>query len=432
MGFIKNLYNTIENKIIRNVDERKLMVEAVSRGFTKRNDGLYAKLMQDAKTLRAKTLNDYKQAVAAASDPLNYARQPLAELYANMLLDNHLSSVIDSRILFAQRSAFKLVNDNDEENTELTWLLERPWFEELIYKVLISRFQGCTLLELYSLNATGELAEIEEIPQPHFNPHKGIITAAPDDDTGWNYKEAPYATSYVQIGKSQDLGMLEKLAPIVLAKKLAMGSYQDYIEKFGIPPIFITTDREDDTRLQQLFTAAQNFKSNHFMVGRGQEKFEIGNTQHGSVVPFDSLITRANDEMSKRILGGAGLTDEKSFVGSSEIQYRLANDRFMSDKLFFKNIFNEQIKPRLIALSPVYKPLENHYFEWDNTESLSMKEIIDAVEKLGNRFEIDPAYVERITGIPVLKKEPQKVPPINTPENPKDKTPPAGGKDEKK
>ena len=53
---------------------------------------------------------------------------------------------------------------------------------------------------------------------------------------------------------------------------------------------------------------------------------------------FDKLIERANGEMSKRILGGSGLTDEKSFVGSSEIQFRLAKDRFESDKLLVKNI----------------------------------------------------------------------------------------------
>lgn len=153
---------------------------------------------------------------------------------------------------------------------------------------------------------------------------------------------------------------------------------------------------------------------------RGGEKIEIGKVDHAAAIPFETMITRANDEMSKRILGGAGLTDEKSFVGSSEIQYRLAKDRFESDKLFFKYVFNTQIKPRLISLSPVYKPLEDHYFEWDNTESLGMKEIINAVNILGNRFDIDPEYVERITGIPILGiKQTQPVLP-------------AGGQDAKK
>lgn len=418
MNFFKKIYTGIEGKIIRNADERTLMVEAAMR----RNDGgkresnLYNQLAKEAKTLRAQTLRDWKQAVAAASDPENPAWQKLWELYQNLMLDDHLASVIESRILYVQRSAFKLVDDQDKENTELSWLLERPWHEEMIYKVLFSKYQGKTLIEMYNLTPEGELAEIEEIPQPYFNTFTGMITKEMDGIEGWDYRSPMFSKHYMQVGKDSDMGMLEKLAPTILAKKLAMGSYQDYIEKFGVPPIFITTDREDDNRLQQLFIAAQNFKSNHFMVGRGQEKFEIGLPGQTGVAPFDALITRTNDEVSKRILGGSGLTDEKSFVGSAEIQYRLAKDRYESDKLFYKYIFNEHIKPRLIAISPVYKPLEKYYFEWDNTETMDMKAIIDAVKTLGNQFDIDPEYVERVTGIPVRKKE----------------TTPAGGKDEKK
>lgn len=404
MSFTKDTHTKIEDLNINQTDEQKLIMEAAARDQIRKDSALYQRLVLQSKSLRAKSLKDWKVAIASASNAQYCERGALQELYENMMLDNHLSSVIDSRILFAQRSVFKIVNDQDEENIDLTFMLEKPWFDDLIYKVIYSRFQGCTLLEMYTLNADGELESIEEIPQSHFNPYKGIIVKEPGDEKGWPYRERPFDTHYVQIGKTQDLGMLEKLGPIVLAKKLALGSYQDYIEKFGIPPIFITTDREDDTRLNQLFTAAQNFKSNHFMVGRGQEKFTIGNTEHGSVIPFDMLITRANDEMSKRILGGAGLTDEKSYVGSTEIQYKLAKDRFESDKMYFKYIFNALIKPRLVAMSPAYKAFENHYFEWDNTESMSVKDIIDAVNVLGNRFEIDPEYVERITGIPILKQ----------------------------
>lgn len=425
MNLFKKIYSNLEDKILSRTDPRKLMVEAVSRNPGKTDSALYERLVTQAKSLRVKTLRDYKLAVSSASDPLNCVRQPLAELYENLMLDNHLSSVIDSRILYAQRSAFKLVNEKDEENTDITWLLERPWFDELIYKVLFSRFQGCTLIELYNLNEDGELTNIEEIPQMHFNPYTHQITANPDDSKGWNYTQSPFDTNYVQIGKPNDLGILEKLAPIVLAKKLALGSFQDYIDKYGVPPLFIITDRSDDTRLNQLFQAGVNFRSNGFIVGQGNEKIEIGKVDHGAGVPFEQLISRANDEISKRILGGAGLTDEKTFVGSSEIQYRLAKDRFESDKLYFKYVFNTHIKPRLIALSPAYKPLEGHYFEWDNTESLSMKEIIDAVNVLGNRFDIDPEYVERITGIPIIgqKQNPAPVDPAQQP---------SGGKGEKK
>lgn len=424
MNLFKKIYSGLENKFLSNADERRIMVEAFSRGGVKKDSALYQKLTLEAKNLQSQTLKKWKQAVSGASDPDYPSWQALSELYQNLLLDNHLASVIDTRILFVQRSAFKLVDDKDKENPELSWLLERPWHEEMMYKVLFSRYQGRTLIEMYNLTPSGEIAEIEEIPQPYFNAKTGLITQEADGTTGWDYRSEMFSKHYLQVGKNHDLGMLEKLAPIVLAKKLALGSYQDYIEKFGVPPIFITTDREDDNRLQQLFTAAQNFKSNHFMVGRGKEKFEIGIPGNTGVAPFDALIDRTNDEISKRILGGSGLTDEKAFVGSADIQYRLLKDRYESDKLFYKYIFNEHIKPRLISISPIYKPLEKHYFEWDNTETLDIKSIIDAVQKLGNIYEIDPEYVTKITGIPILKKKES----VSNPEKPT----PAGGEDTKK
>src|SRR5690606_29190019 len=142
----------------------------------------------------------------------------------------------------------------------------------------------------------------------------------------------------------------------------------DYIDKYGVPPLFAITDREDDAYLNKLAEMAANFRSNGWMVGRGNDKFDVGDVETGKPEMFDALIERVNSEISKKILGGSGLADDKSFVGSSEIQFRLAKDRFESDKLLVKNVINQQLFPRLKKISGVYQVLEGHYFEWDNTE----------------------------------------------------------------
>jgi hypothetical protein len=400
MNALQKFYHKAENYVLSRMPDSRVMIEAALR---RGDNSISGQLNYQAKDIKAQTVKIWKQAVAAATDPEEPSWLELSALYENLMLDNHLASVIDSRILYVQRSPFRLVDEKGKENPELSWLLERPWMEDLIRLVLSSRFGGRKLIELFDTTPEGELADVTEIPQTHFNAKKGIITKEPGDSTGWSYREGVFTDYYVQVGKDYDLGMLEKLATIVLAKKMGLGSWLDYIEKFGIPPIFITTDREDDGRLKQLFDAAQNFRSNHFMVGRGAEKFEIGNT--GGVDAyntFDKLIDRANNEISKRVLGGSGIADEKSFVGSAEIQFRLAKDRYESDKLFFKYIFNAHIKPRLVKLSPVYAPLANHYFEWDNSESLSQKELIETIVKLGAQYDIDPEYITQATGIPVL------------------------------
>jgi hypothetical protein len=259
-------------------------------------------------------------------------------------------------------------------------------------------------MELYDIDPiTNELANVDEIPMSHFNSKKGIILKAPGDATGWQYKEGSLAPYYIQVGKDADIGLLAQMAPIVLAKKLGLGSWLDYVEKYGVPSLFITTDREDDARLNQLFEAASNFKSNGFMVGRGSEKFEVGkDSSGGNPDNFDKLIERSNTEISKRILGGSGLTDEKSYVGSSEIQFRLAGDRFESDKLLVKNVINQQLFPRLMKFSGAYSVLQNHYFDWDNTEAQTSEAVANLVSILGPLFELDTEEVSQKTGLKIL------------------------------
>lgn len=404
MNLLKKAYSAVERFFIDNANDQRLMVEAALRRGPSGTSAtsLYDSLERTGKTIQAQTLAKWKSAVGSATDPENPDWTALYDLYYNLLLDNHLASVIQSRILFVQRSKFRLVNEAGEEDTALTALMERPWVDELIYKVLYTRFGGRALLELFTLTEDGELAEVREIPQPYFNAVRGIVVKSPGDTTGWSYREGIYADYYVQCGKTDELGMLEQLAPIVLAKKLGMGSWLDYIEKYGVPPLFITTDREDDGRLKQLWEAASRFKSNHFMVGRGREKFEVAQITGTGTSPFDQLIERANNEISKRVLGGSGIADEKAFVGSAEIQFRLAKDRFESDKLFFKYFFNQHIRPRLVKLSPVYKGLEKCTWQWDDTENMSRGEFIDAVVKLGALYDLDPEYITKETGIPIL------------------------------
>lgn len=394
-----NLFSYIQREVLRRTSDGAILVEAENRrGNTPHSRSINYEVEQ----MMAKSIKDLVNAVAMATDREEPERGALEDIHKNFMYDNHLASVIETRLLFAQRSAFKFVDEKGEENLDVSQLFERPWMDELIAKVLMRRFKGTTLLEFYDLNKYNELEQINEIPQAHFNPFKGIILKERGDTTGWDYRSGAYSKFYLQIGRNDDLGVLTQVGLIVLAKKLGFGALTEYIDKFGVPSIFITTDREDQNRIDELVEAAKNYKRNNWMVGKGNEKFEIGKADGGaSVVPHERMIEICNNEISKRILGGTGITDEKSFVGSAEIQYKLAKDRFESDKLYFKYIFNAYVKPILINLSPVYSVLEKYTFEWDNSETLSQKEKIEAINTLGTQFEIDPEYVTQVTGIPI-------------------------------
>lgn len=398
----KNFYKKAESWFLNRADESLLRVVAETK--SSRGGKAYSgQINYDPETMAVKSLDDWKLSILMATNQDDPNFLYWYQLIQNLMLDNHLVSVIESRIAHSQRSNYKLVNDNGDENPDITWMFQRTWFEEFIYIALMSKFQGRKLVEMIETDENGELKTITEIPMPNFNAKKGIITKEVGDTNGWSYIDGVYQNYYLQIGKDRDMGVLAQMAPVILAKKLAMGSWLDFVEKYGIPPLFITTEREDDRRLNELFDMATNFKAANFMIGRGAEKFEIPNiTTTNAQTVFDALIERCNSEISKRILGGTGLTDEKGFVGSVEIQYQLAKDRFESDKLFLSNLINQQLIPRLIKLSPIYAPLNGYYFEWDNAEVFDSAKIADLVTKLGPYFYIDPEYIEQKTSIPIL------------------------------
>ena len=398
------IYRIAEAFFLGNASYTQLnsLVASGKRSNTSMPSGL---MNHSATMMRVEDLNSWKTALMLATDPDNPDKQNLKALYDNMKLDNHLGSVLETRIAKTQQSPFKLSHKTTKErNEDAETLFKTLWFQEFIKIVLESKFEGTKLIELFQTDEEGKLSEITEIQQSHFNPKKGIILKEPGQPTGTDYKNGNLSNYYIQIGKDyKDLGTFALIAPIILAKKLGLGSWLDFIEKYGVPPLFVTTDREDDNRLLELFEMATNFKANNFMIGRGNEKFEIPNiTSTNSQEAFDGLIKRADNEISKRFLGGTGLTDEKGFVGSVEIQFEFAQFRFTSDKLLVSYVVNEKLIPLLVKLSPVYSFLKDYRFEWDDEDEMTVDKLLKIVEKLGIYFDFDPEQIEQITGLKIL------------------------------
>ena len=419
-SIIQRLGDAAEKALLSRVNNNNLFSEYYNRSSGKKADYKRQPTLYDAQEI-----TNWKRGVMEATNPDNPRRGTLMRFNKSLLLDNHLASVIDTRILRVQRSSYKLVNEKGEENEEMKALLERPWHDEVMRLSLFSKFQGPTLIEMFDTDDNGELVRVKEIPQSNFIAQKGIVIKEEYDDNGVSYLDGMYRDYYLQVGDDWDLGMLNQLAMIVLAKKLGVGSWMSYIDKFGVPPVFAITERMDTTRRDELFEMLENFRMNHFAVLQGQETITIPNNYNSDAYQsFKSLINDfCNKEISKRVLGGSGTTDEKAFVGAAEVQERLTQDRYEQDKLFYKYLFNTQIRQRLMKISSVYADLATHTLIWDNQETLDIKGYIDAVQKLSTSFEFDIEEVRTRTGLPIIAAK-QTVQPLVEPPQPQQKKKP--------
>jgi hypothetical protein len=387
---------------------------------------------RQAVILRKKTIEDWIRAMMSATDPENPRRGDLMRLYYNFKTDLHLMSCIDNRVLPVKCAKFKLVDASGNEDTEAHKLLERPWFITLVEIVCNATFEGTQLVEMFdtyqSGELKGELMSVRAIDQSNFIPKQGIIINEEYDQKGTDYRSGAYSNYYVQVGGDWDLGMFSQIALIIIAKKLSLGSWLNYLDKFGVPPVFIITERMDTTRRDELHDMMVNFRQNNFTILQGNERFEVPNLNNADAYQvFLSLISDvANKEMSKRILGGVGVSDEKSFVGAAEVQERLLKLRNAVDKLMFKFYFNTEFRPRLVKLSSAYAPLAKLSLEFDDSEQLSLKDIIASIKDLSPYYTFDVEELAKITGLPITDiKSAVSSPPTEPPVNDKNGKKPA-------
>jgi SPP1 gp7 family putative phage head morphogenesis protein len=395
---LKSIATKAVDTLLKSADNNRIFAEYYKRSDASKK----VDWTKQATIYKAKTIDDWATAIMAATNPDDPRRGLLMRFYESLKLDLHLMSCIENRILPIQCAPFRLVDKAGKEDLEAHKLLEKPWFMDLIKLILNHIYEGTKLIELISLNDKGELAEVKEIPQSNFLPGKGMIVTEEYDTNGVSYKEGVYSNYYVQIGNDYSLGLLCTVSMVVLAKKLGLGSWMSYIEKFGVPPVFAITERMDAKRLEELYDMLSAFRSNHFAILQGSERIEIPNNQNADgYQSFKELNAFCNSEISKFFLGGTGTTDEKAFVGSAEVHERLLKYRHQVDKLILKYYLNEEILPRLVKLSSVYAPLANLSFEFDDTESLTLKEKIAAVKDLGNLFNFDAEKIAEITGLPI-------------------------------
>jgi len=400
----------LQQYILGKMPEDKIRVEAEMRSDSSGLKIPSKQIKRSSQIFEPKSYRDWKDAIAMATNPDEPTFTFLAELYDNLLLDAHLSAVIESRIMRVIRSRFIIRKPDGEEIPELTKLFQRPWFEQFVKYALMSKFTGVKVLELYELDDNLELVKTTSIPMGYIQPWNKKIILEPGSNEGYYYDRPPVDKFYLQIGEDNQLGILSQIAPLVLAKKLSMGSWLDYIEKFGIAPRTITTNNKTEKRAKELLDMAMKMISNHVAVLREGEKLEIGNVPSTDTYKvFDEMIKRINSEISKRILGQDATTETKSNTGtygSMKIMQEVANDRHESDKLFIQYIVNKSLIPKLTQISSAYADLDGKEFDWDETETMTNAELLDRVVSLSQAgFEIDHQAIAEKTGIPIIGRK---------------------------
>lgn len=284
-------------------------------------------------------IGSYMAALHAAENVDFAQRSKLYDLYEDILMDTHLSSVISKRksAILCSPIEFRRGGKPDDAINEQ---LRSPWFLNFLSDIMDAPMQGSTLVQFFRDPKTGWL-DYTLVPRKHYDPVRRLLLHRQTDITGTPWDEFD---DLLFIGNPRALGELAKAAPWVIYKRNSTADWAQFAEIFGMPIRKYTFDPDDEEALEQLKDEASNQGSDaaYFLPdGCNMELIESGN-KSGSSELYKQLVDTCNSELSKLILGNT-LTTEASEKGTqslgtvhNKVEERLAQ----SDRKFVLNVLN--------------------------------------------------------------------------------------------
>ena len=318
----------------------------------------------------------YMNAIRGAENVDYTRRVKLYDLYSEILMDTHLSSVIEKR-----RSAFLFTpivfKRNGKTDERIKEQLESPWFLELLSDIWDSKLWGFSLFQFYM---DKEWLKYDLIPRKHVDPVRKIITRQQADVTGEDWDIFP---DLLFIGKPDSLGELAKSAPNVIYKRNTMADWAQFSEIFGMPIRKYTYDGNDDEARRRVLDDAYNEGGAAvYILPEGSNlDFIESSGKTGSTDVYDRFIARLNSELSKQYLGNT-LTTEASDKGTQAlgtVQQEGEEKINKADEKFILNILNYEMYDIFAAFGFNTK---GGKFEFEKIEKVNPKDLLDTVTKL--------------------------------------------------
>lgn len=376
-----------------------------------------AQLLQQTDTLTKKDIADWRSAHQMAIDYENPNRCRLYDIYADAVLDAHLSGCIGQRKGKTLQKDFRLVGKDGKENTEATTLLQQEWFTDFIDLCLDSRFWGPTLIQLGDIvhdeDCIMRFDGVDLVPRKHVVPEYGVVVRSPGDDwhSGISYTDGDFANWVVPVGKGRDLGLLLKCCPSCISKKNMLAFWDMFGEIFGQPMRIAHTSSPDESERRRIEEALQNMGAAFWSLFPEGTDIEIKESSRGDAYNvYDKRVDRCNSELSKAVLMQTMTIDSGSSLSQSEVHLEIFERVTESDAAMVANVVNGRLLPLMVRHG---FPVQGLRFQWNNAASYTPAEQREIERLLLEYYEIPPEYFTdkygvQITGAREAKTQPDR------------------------
>ncbi len=311
-----------------------------------------------AKVLKQRALDidvemqEYTLAVNVTKDIERPDRKMLYAIYEKIIeRDAHLRSQLRTAHFTVQQSEFQILK-NDTENKELKKLFQTSWFTDFITYAIDQEFWGHSLIEFGQIE-NNIFSNVTLIDRFHVVPEFQKVLLKLSDDVendGVIYSKNLENWFLIELGQKRDLGLLLTAAIEIIYKKNSRNDWSAFNERFGMPLLSITTDTTNDSELDELENMGENFGNKGYIIGSRETEFDIkqGTGTENGHKKYKEFAIDCDTYISKLINGQTATSDEKSFVGSAEVQERVLNTYTKGRLMRIQRNINDKLIPFLV------------------------------------------------------------------------------------
>ncbi len=396
-----NILDNIRNYLRRPTQTQlQTLARAVA---SKKGVQISAMLQQQSDSLTKKDIADWRAANQMAIDYENPNRCRLYDIYADCVLDAHLSGCIAQRKGKVLQKDFRLVDSNGKENTAATELLQSEWFADFLSLCLDSIYWGPTLIQLGDIIRNNGPLRFDGWSLCHVSMsslNMGSSCVRPDDwHGGISYREGDFANWCVEVGKPRDLGLLLKCAPSCISKKNMLAYWDVFGEIFGMPMRIARVNSLDDTERAKVEAALRDMGAAQYIVTSDGTEIEIKESSRGDAYNvYDKRVDRCNSELSKVVLNQTMTIDSGSSLSQSEVHLEIFERTTESDAIMCAHIINGRLLPLMVLHG---FPVKGLRFQWNNATSYTPAEQREIERLLLEYYNIPADYFTEKYGVTI-------------------------------
>jgi len=301
----------------------------------------------------------------------------LFDLYTEMWLDAHLSSVAGKRIMGVTNVKWSFVGADDKPVDSVNEIIKSPGFKKVLSCFVRAKLEHYRMVECsYENGKFGAYI----IPPKHMRPRTGFVAYEQTGDDGFNIREGIYANTVLEIGDPYDLGLFLSAAQYVIYKRGGFGDWANFVEVFGQPLVDYEWDGFDEKARQYAEDSLATLGNGGvFSHPAGSKITLLENKANPNGGIQDTFIKALNSEISKVILGQTETTESHSGSGyaQSATHADVEDDINQSDLEDAKAILNGRFIEILSALGVPGVKGGQFIIEGEGEETLSKKDQLE-------------------------------------------------------